>query len=71
MLVVKGLCIPRVCFGRKPSSDVAGRIFLRSRAERQWAYLSLIPNTSTLDDLWEKTPRLQLHRGDPSEMLGG
>lgn len=71
MLVVKGICIPRVCFGRKPSLEVAGGIFLRSRAERQWVYLSLIPNTSTLEDLWDKTPRPQLHCGDPSERLGG
>lgn len=71
MLVVKGICIPRVCFGRKASSDVAGGIFLRSSAEGQWAYLSFVPKTFSLDDLWEKSSRLQLHCGDPSERLGG
>jgi len=71
MLVVKDICIPGVRFGRTRSSGVAGGIFLRYRAERQWTYLSITPTTFTLEELWEKASGQEPHCGDPWERLGG
>jgi hypothetical protein len=55
MLVIDGICIPRFSLGRARERMAEGSVFLRSRAEHDWVYLSLTPKVYTLEDFWEES----------------
>ena len=71
MLVIDGICIPRISLGRARKSAWEGSIFLRSHAEHDWTYLSLSPKVYTLEDFWEESSALVSSLEELREGPGG
>jgi hypothetical protein len=71
VVAVEGICIPWVALGRSRVIEGAGRLFLKSRAENEWVYLSLSPDIYTLEDFWEESAALGTSLEDLQEGWGG
>jgi hypothetical protein len=70
MLAIEGICVPRFFLGRSSLPGERGGVFLRSHAENAWDYLSLSPNSYTLEDFWEESSVLLSRLDDLTEEPG-